>query len=113
MVAPRPASIRRAWPPASIKVLGPNRSGRGIGTPVPSSVTRKSAVMLLYLYAGAGDDLMPVRDLVADHAAKLLRRAAYRFGANLSQRFLDRSLLQRLVNCCIEPRDRFLGSAVL
>ena len=32
---------------ASISVLGPKRSGRGIGVPVPSSVTRKSPDRLI------------------------------------------------------------------
>ena len=47
MVAPRPASIRSFWSPASMSVLGPNRSGLGIGTPVPSNVTLKSHLSVI------------------------------------------------------------------
>src|SRR3954468_936264 len=37
--APRPTSITSRRPAASTNVLGPNRSGEGIGLPVPSRVT--------------------------------------------------------------------------
>lgn len=40
--APRPASNRRVSPPASTSMLGPKRSGTGIGDPVPSKVTVNS-----------------------------------------------------------------------
>jgi hypothetical protein len=43
---PRPASMRNFWSPASTSVQGPKRSGLGIGTPVPSSVTRKSLAVM-------------------------------------------------------------------
>lgn len=46
MTAPRPASMRNFRAPASTSVQGPKRSGFGIGTPVPSSVTRKPPAVM-------------------------------------------------------------------
>src|SRR5206468_3997616 len=42
IVAPRPASTRTRYGPASTRLLGPKRSGAGRGFPVPSRVIRKS-----------------------------------------------------------------------
>src|SRR3989442_4317779 len=42
IVAPRPASTRTRYGPASTRLLGPKRSAAGRGFPVPSRVIRKS-----------------------------------------------------------------------
>src|SRR3954471_19508593 len=111
MVAPRPASIRNFWSPASTSVQGPKRSGLGIGTPVPSSVTRKSLAVIEWclswidLDAGVLDDLAPVRGLGAHQRAERVRRAAAGIGAELGERLPHPVGLERLVDRRIEPRD--------
>src|SRR5207249_3006115 len=80
MVAPRPASMSSLWRPASISVLAPNRSGRGIGTPVPSSVTRKLLAELMAVSFDrdrfVADEIAPPLEIPPVRIGKLLRRRA-------------------------------------
>ena len=64
------------------------RTDRGGGSAPPSrAALREIQPLRLHLHIGIGDDLLPVRDLDRRPAAKLLRRAACRLGANLRQCF--------------------------
>jgi hypothetical protein len=66
---------------------------------------------LLHLDISLGDDLLPVRDLIADETAEFVGRAARGLGAYLRERFLEGRLLQRLVDRSIQPSDGLLRRA--
>ena len=76
IVAPRPASTRIRWAPASTSVAGPNLSGSGAGMPLPSKVTLNGVSMpllLLRFKAGRLDRRGPAFDVFTLNAGKLLR----------------------------------------
>ena len=62
--------------PASIIVLAPKRSERGIGTPVPRSVTRKSRAELMLSSinddAFVADEIGPPLEIVSVRVRELL-----------------------------------------
>src|SRR5262245_24062605 len=94
MVAPRPASISSFCSPASTSIAGPNRSGRGIGVPVPRRVMRKSVleVMSVGLDTRGLDGRGPFGDFAFHKRLQVLRRPAGRWkemGAEILHAFLD------------------------
>src|SRR5712671_6316586 len=114
MVAPRPASIRSFWSPASISVLGPKRSGLGIGVPVPSRVTLKSHwLVIMHFDSRFLDDLSPTCDFGFHERAVLGRRAASWFGAEIGERSADFGRGKCLVYGLVQPRNDIVRRSAL
>src|ERR671930_234569 len=113
MAAPRPASIKSFWSPASTSVLVPNRSGLGIGVPVPSKVTTKSRIAsLMHFDPRFLHHLRPVGELGIDKFAIGLRRSARGLGSELPKRLAHAWLDQCAIDRRIQPPDGIVRRAV-